>query len=100
MNRGTRLMTVVAAMLLVTSAGRAQTPEFAPQVVIPRAFPPIKDAPVVPADEAGRLLADEELVLGAVVDGKARAYPINMLTGPQREIVNDTLGGRAIAATW
>jgi hypothetical protein len=35
-----------------------------------------------------------------VVEGKARAYPINMLTGPRREIINDELGGKAIAATW
>ena len=26
--------------------------------------------------------------------------PINMLTNPTREIINDTLGGRSIAATW
>jgi hypothetical protein len=34
------------------------------------------------------------------VKGESRADPINMLTGPQREIINDRLGGRAIAATW
>ena len=28
-----------------------------------------------------------------VVGKAARAYPINMLTGPQREIINDRLGG-------
>jgi len=42
----------------------------------------------------------KELVIGVVVDGKARAYPINMLTGPSREIINDVLGSRSIAATW
>jgi hypothetical protein len=41
-----------------------------------------------------------ELVLGVTVNGQSRAYPINMLTGPQREIINDQLGGHAIAATW
>jgi hypothetical protein len=45
-------------------------------------------------------VTDNELVLGVVVNGEARAYPINMLTGPSREIINDTLGGTAIAATW
>lgn len=94
------LTTAVAVVLVIASCGRAQTPQFAPRVVIPRAFPAIKNAPVVSAKQAARSLADDELVLGVVVDGKARAYPINMLTGPQREIVNDTLGGRAIAATW
>ena len=41
-----------------------------------------------------------ELVLGVTVGKESRAYPINMLTGPSREILNDTLGGQAIAATW
>jgi len=39
-------------------------------------------------------------VLAVTVGEQSRAYPINMLTGPEREILNDTLGGRAIAATW
>ena len=45
-------------------------------------------------------LADDELVIGVVVDGQARAYSINMLTGPEREIFNDVLGGKPIAVTW
>jgi hypothetical protein len=61
---------------------------------------PIVDAPVVKASEIGDAVYDNELVLGVVVNGKSRAYPINMLCGPRREIVNDSLGNRAIAATW
>ena len=76
------------------SAGR-----FRPMQVVP-AQPPMTDAPVVSADEIGSRVKGRELVLGVVVNGKARAYPINMLTGPRREIINDTLGGRPIAATW
>ena len=60
----------------------------------------ITDAPFVRAGEVRDQVRDNELVLGVVVDGQPRAYPINQLTGPSREIVNDTLGGRAIAATW
>ncbi len=73
---------------------------FRPRVVIPRAFPPITKFPVAQAAEAGDRITDRELVLGVVVNGKARAYPINVLTGPRREIINDTLGNQAIAATW
>lgn len=73
---------------------------FQPVTVIHRVFPPIEDVPHVGADQAGGLVRDEELVLGVVVGAEARAYPINTLTGPQREIVNDTLGDSAIAATW
>jgi hypothetical protein len=38
--------------------------------------------------------------LGVEIDGQSRAYPINMITRPQREVVNDQLAGHAIAATW
>jgi hypothetical protein len=73
---------------------------FKPVTVIKRAFPPIVDARSIRADQVAEQVRDNELVLGVVVGGKARAYPINMLTGPRREIINDTLGGRVIAATW
>lgn len=90
----------VALAAALSNAAHAQPPEFAPRVVIPRAFPAIKDAPTMSAAEANKILNEAELVLGVTVNGKSRAYPINMLTGPKREIINDQLGGRAIAATW
>jgi len=62
--------------------------------------PPITDFPVVSATVAKARLREDELVLGVEVGGETRAYPLNMLNGPMREILNDTLGGRAIAATW
>ena len=72
---------------------------FNPFQVVPP-FAPITEAPVVTGHEIGDFVTDEELVLGVTVKGESRAYPINMLTGPQREIINDRLGGVAIAATW
>lgn len=72
---------------------------FNPFQVVPP-FAPITEAPVVAGHEIGDFVTDEELVLGVTVKGESRAYPINMLTGPQREIINDRLGGVAIAATW
>ena len=75
--------------------------DFRPRVVIPRAFPAITNAPVIKVEKAAAdVVREKELVLGVSVNGEARAYPINMLTGPRREIINDKLGGRAIAATW
>ncbi len=73
---------------------------FDPRVVIRHSFPPIKDVPAVSVEEAAGKIEDSELVLGVQVGSQARAYPINMLTGPEREIINDELGGTAIAATW
>lgn len=73
--------------------------DYKPTTVL-RAFPPIENPPHVDADSANVKLQPNELVLGVELDGVARAYPINMLTGPSREIFNDTLGDRSIAATW
>ena len=73
---------------------------FRPQRVIRRPMPPITGVRALAADAVGTRLKDNELVLGVAIDGHARAYPINMLTGPNREIINDQLAGHAIAATW
>ena len=75
-------------------------PEFQPKVVIASAFEPITDATIAAASEAPQWLREDDLVLGISIDGEHRAYPINMITGPRREIINDHLGGRDIAATW
>jgi hypothetical protein len=55
-------------------------------------------ARVVEADAAG--LAPQEMVIGVVVGGQARAYPVNLMWGPEHEVVNDQLGGTAVAASW
>jgi hypothetical protein len=73
---------------------------FDPVVVEKEPRPPIVNAPFIRADEVLDQVRPEELVLGIEIASEARAYPINMLVGPEREIINDTLGGRAIAATW
>jgi hypothetical protein len=93
-----------AAVFLLTPllALQAQDREFNPRTVISRSFPAIVEPKTVSAAKGDeeKWVSDEELVLGVVVNGTARAYPINTLTGPQREIINDKLGGRSIAATW
>jgi hypothetical protein len=55
----------------------------------------ILDAPAV---IAGRLLADDEIVIGATVGKESRAYPIRTLATD--EVVNDVLGGQPIVVTW
>jgi hypothetical protein len=45
-------------------------------------------------------MADEDIVMGIVIQGEARAYPVNYMNGPRNEVVNDQLGGSSIAATW
>ena len=89
----------LSLLFIATTAGGADDSEFDPIQVV-RSFPPIENAPFLPAAKVQDEVMADELVLGVVIGDEARAYPINMLTGPSREIINDKLGGRAIAATW
>lgn len=59
-------------------------------------IPPIDDPVFVPVDAVA--LDDREPVIGLVLDGVARAYPLRILTW--HEIVNDTVAGRPLAITF
>lgn len=86
-------------VLLMWTAPATAQPEFRPVRLLAQQSV-IRDVPILNASEVQDEVNDRELVLGVVFNGEARAYPINMLTGPQREIINDQLGGTSIAATW
>ncbi len=45
-------------------------------------------------------VAETDLVIGLKVGKQAFAYPIKMLGGPQREIVNEVADGVAFAVNW
>ena len=64
----------------------------------PDAIPAIDDPVFLSAVEADAVYDPDELVIGVVFDGDARAYSVPFLSG--HEIVNDTVGGRKIAITW
>lgn len=59
---------------------------------------PAIDEPLLVAAATADFMADDELVLGVVLGGVAKAYSLWHLD--RHEIVNDRLGGEAIAATW
>ncbi len=84
--------------------GQAELPEPVAEGFTPRRLmgpqKPITDAEFLRPEEVGDQVLGGELVLGVVANGEARAYPINMLSGARREIINDQLGGAPIAATW
>ena len=61
-------------------------------------FPLNVDPEIVPADQAP--IGDDDIVMGVVINGQARAYPVNYMNGPYNEVVNDELGGEAIAPSW
>ena len=50
------------------------------------------------AAEGDRFMRDEELVIGIAAGGEAKAYSTELLDS--HEIVNDRMGGSAIAVTW
>ncbi len=59
-------------------------------------IPPIDDPLFVKVDESD--LPDVEPVIGVVIDGTARAYPLRILVW--HEIVNDVIGDTPIAVTF
>ena len=60
-------------------------------------IPALTHPPIVSADRAG-FLTDRDLVVGVVLRGQSRAYPLRVLVW--HENVNDTVGGYAIAVTY
>ena len=60
------------------------------------AIPPVYTPQFVAAAEAP--LQPDELVIGLVIDGEARAYPVTTLN--RREMVNDVVGGTPVLVTW
>ncbi len=69
-------------------------------VQVVKAAEPITRFPIVSASVASSWIEDDEQVIAVEVNGQTRAYSLNMLTGPDREIINDELGGEPIAVTW
>ena len=68
---------ILVLLLSVTPAFGA---DFNPRQVV-RPFDPIKDPKIAPANEAGKWVQGDELVLGVKVKDEARAYPINQGLG-------------------
>ena len=67
-------------------------------VLPPDAIPAILDPVLVSAEMASPELNPDERVIGLVINGDARAYPITILSA--HEIVNDVVGGEPVAITW
>jgi Protein of unknown function (DUF3179) len=60
-------------------------------------IPALTDPAAVPAGEAD-FLRDDDIVIGLSVADQARAYPLKILNW--HEVVNDRLGGQAVAVTY
>ena len=64
----------------------------------PRDGIPSIDAPVFTGVDEADFLRSDDRVLGLSINGEAKAYPIKILNW--HEIVNDVVGGTAVAITW
>lgn len=61
-------------------------------------IPALTDPKKLRAEEADRVLAPDDAVLGISLNGESSAYPIRLLNW--HEIANDTVGGVPVAATY
>jgi hypothetical protein len=91
---------MVLALWVAPAGLAAEEPDTLPPDflrVLPRGrIPAIDDPRFVPAEKAR--IPDDAWVLGAAIEGEARAYSLNLLN--QHEVVNDRIGRQPIAAVW
>ena len=96
-----RVASASAATFILTGSAPAQerlNRDRSRETEIRGELPPKTVTRTVDRAQAG--LKDAEIVIGVVVDGRARAYPVNLMWSPEREVVNDVLGETPIAASW
>lgn len=62
------------------------------------AFPVLDHPEMVLAAAGSKEIDDAEPVIGVVIEGEARAYPISVMGGV--ELVNDTCGAVPFAVSW
>jgi hypothetical protein len=93
---------LIVLIALVPSVARAQEPTNRDQShytqLKTEGYPIRTGVLAQPGREAA--LRDDDLVIGVVAGGEARAYPVNLMWEPVNEVLNDTLGGQPITATW
>jgi hypothetical protein len=67
--------------------------------LLPRdAIPSIDDPKFATIEVADSFMDPDEQVIGLIINGDARAYPLAILSS--HEIVNDVVGGEPVAVTW
>jgi hypothetical protein len=102
------LITFVVVATITVDVGVAQRPE--PKVhgafdgdtmytvLPPGMIPAIMDPEFVTGEEAAEQMSPDEMIMGIMLGGETRAYSLWHLDA--HEIVNDTIAGVPIAATW
>ena len=95
------VLMLLALSLLAGCSSEARTTHGNGSGDSPGPLPPpdqVNRPPTVPAAEA--LLADDDIVIGVVVGGKARAYRLKAFKFIARHVVNDVINGTAVTVTY
>lgn len=93
------LLLALTAGSIAPSLLRAQSsklPDTFEQIIPRGRIAAISNPRFVPASEAK--IAGDAWILGVVIDGRARAFSLNILN--HHEVVNDTIGDTSYAAVW
>jgi len=101
MNQGLTLVSLVATVLCLSGfdfTKHSISPDEIRGGGPPKdGIPAILDPRFIPAHEA-TFLADDDVLIGVVESGVAKAYPLRILTW--HEVVNDRLGDKPVAVTY
>ncbi len=86
--------------VVVESDGAAFDPIRADEIqsILPQDAIPALIKPAYLAAAQASDISDHEMVIGLVINGDARAYPLSTLSA--HEIVDDDIGGQPVAVTW
>ena len=103
-----RLASALILLALAATAARAQEPPpifseadyeaNSRQVVERDKFPVLTMPEMATAAEGDEALDDDERVIGVVVNGEAKAYPLSVMG--RHELANDVCGDLPIAPAW
>lgn len=94
---GTTFRLALLALAGAAASAAAETPPPGVEQLMPRGgIPAIFEPRFVSAEEAD--IPPEAWVLGVAVDGKARAYSLNLLNS--HEVVNDRIGEKSFDTFW
>lgn len=91
---GVGLLLLVASFFIDTQS--ASVPSGYEQILARGRIAAVTEPSHVSAEEAG--VADDNPVLGVVIEGQPVAYSLNLLN--HHEVVNDSIGSTHFAAVW
>jgi hypothetical protein len=106
MSTATRTFVAILCCLLVLSCNRSRRDTATTESLIeseitrptPFISPGLECPPVQPAEKAE--VPGDAVVVGVVVNGKARAYLLDAMVSPFKHIVNDLIEGTPVSVTY